>query len=62
MTGIRAKVALMTRAGMVAMSMSNKGSLNRTFWVDVEIASRAIKTGRRYGEHINVIVQVDEYT
>ena len=62
MTGIRAKVALVTRAGMVAMSMSYKGSLNRTFWVDVEVASRAIKTGRRYGEDIAVIVQVDEYT
>lgn len=55
-TGIGTKIVLVTRTGMITVSMGDEGSFNRAFGIDVKIACRTIKPGGRYGKRFADIV------
>ena len=55
-TGIGTKIILVTRTGMITVSMGDKGSFHRAFGIDVKIACRTIKPGGRYGKRFADIV------
>ena len=55
-TGSGAKITLVTRPGMIAVSMRNESSFHRAFGIDVKVTCRAINPRRRYDERSAGIV------